>query len=148
MSTLSARPRAVSGPLPARGALALVAAAQAELGIWGLISPRSLFDSYPGAGRHWISALGPYNEHLIRDFAAAEVGFAVLLLAAAVWFTPRLVQAAGLAFVFATVPHFIYHLTTTSHFSTGDNVASLGGFVLELALVTFAVLATRRAETT
>jgi hypothetical protein len=123
----------------ARAGLLLVAAAQAELGIWGLVAPRSLFDSYPGAGRHWISALGPYNEHLIRDFAAAEVGFAVILFAAAIWFTRRLVVVAGIAFIAATIPHFLYHLTTTGSFSTGDNIASLGGFVLELVLVAVAI---------
>jgi hypothetical protein len=132
--------------LPARAGLGLLAAVQAELGIWGLIAPRSLFDDFPGAGRHWISALGPYNEHLVRDFAAVELGFAVLLLAAAVWFTRQLVLVAAIGFIAATVPHFIYHLTTTSSFSTGDNVASLGGFVLELALVGFALHSARNLE--
>ena len=49
----------------------------------------------------WISALGTYNEHLIRDYAAAELGFAVLLVAAAVWFEQRLVLVAGAAFLAA-----------------------------------------------
>jgi hypothetical protein len=124
---------------PARIGLVLVAAAQAELAIWGLVAPHSLYTSYPGAGRHWISALGPYNEHLVRDFAAAELGLAVLLLAAAVWFTRTLVLAAGIAFLAATIPHFIYHLTTTGSFSTADNIASLGGFVLEVALIALAM---------
>jgi hypothetical protein len=124
---------------PARIGLVLVAAAQAELAIWGLVAPHSLYTSYPGAGRHWISALGPYNEHLVRDFAAAELGLAVLLLAAAVWFTRTLVLAAGIAFLAATIPHFIYHLTTTGSFSTADNIASLGGFGLEVALIGLAM---------
>jgi hypothetical protein len=124
---------------PARIGLVLVAAAQAELAIWGLVAPHSLYTSYPGAGRHWISALGPYNEHLVRDFAAAELGLAVLLLAAAIWFTRTLVLAAGIAFLAATIPHFIYHLTTTGSFSTADNIASLGGFVLEVALIALAI---------
>jgi hypothetical protein len=150
VSTVTATSGPLTRNLPARAGLALVGAAQAEIGIWGLISPRSLFDRYPGAGHHWISALGPYNEHLVRDFAAAELGFAVLMLAAAAWFGPRLVLAAGVAFLAATIPHFIYHLTTTSSFSTADNVLSLGGFVLELALVCFAVAATggQRGEET
>jgi hypothetical protein len=139
VSAVSATRRASARNLPARAGLALVAAAQAEIAIWGLLAPRSLFGEYPGGGHHWISALGPYNEHLIRDFAAAELGFAVLLLAAAVWFDRRLVLIAGTAFITATIPHFIYHLTTTSSFSTADNVASLGGFVLELALVAWAM---------
>lgn len=135
MSAVTASPRAVTRNVPARAGLALVAAAQAEIGIWGIVAPRSLFGNYPGAGHHWLAALGPYNEHLIRDFAGMELGFTVLLLAAAIWFTPRLVLISGTAFFVATLPHFVYHLTTTGSFSTPDNVASLGGFVLEFGLV-------------
>ena len=127
--------------LPARVGLALVAVVQGEIAIWGLIAPRSFFDDFPGAGRHWVSALGTYNEHLVRDYAASELGFAVLLFAAAIWFERKLVLVAGTAFLAATIPHFIYHLTTTGSFSTGDNLASLGSFVLELVLVGLAMLA-------
>jgi hypothetical protein len=130
----------------ARGSLAIVAIAQAELGVWGIASPRSLYDQYPGFGRHWISALGPYNEHLIRDFAAAGLGMAVLLLCAAVWFERRLVLVAGAAFLTATLPHFAYHLTTTDSFSTADNAVSLGGFALELAVVIAAMGAVQRPD--
>ena len=118
-----------------RVSLVLVAASQAELGLWGTAAPRSLFDNYPGFGHHWIRALGAYNEHLIRDFAGAELGFALLLLCAAIWFERRLVLIAGGAFLAATLPHFAYHLTTTDAFSTADNTASLAGFGLELAVV-------------
>ncbi len=130
-----------------RIALALVAAGQAEIGVWGVAAPRSLFDTYPGFGHHWIAALGTYNEHLIRDFAAAELGFAVLLACAAIWFERRLVLVAGGAFLAATVPHFAYHLTTTDAFSTTDNVASLVAFALELAVVIAAMATVMQPKT-
>jgi hypothetical protein len=130
-------------PAP-RVALVLVAAAQAEIAVWGLLAPRSLYDQYPGAGHHWISALGPYNEHLVRDFAAAELGLALLLACAAVWLERRLVLVAAATFFAATVPHFAYHLTTTDRLSATDDVTSLGGFVLELALVAGAAIAVGR----
>lgn len=122
-----------------RGLLAVVAIAQAELGVWGIAAPRSLFDDYPGFGRHWIRALGAYNEHLIRDFAASELGFAVLLACMAIRFERRLVLIGGATFIAATLPHFAYHLTTTDAFSTADNTASLAGFALELAVVAVAM---------
>jgi hypothetical protein len=146
MSAVSGR-SGESGARPAlapRVGLGLVAAGQAEVGIWGLIAPRSFFQNFPGAGHHWVSALGAYNEHLVRDYAAAELGFAALLALAALWFERRLVLAAGAAFIVATVPHFIYHLSTTGSFSTADNLASLGAFVLELVLVALAVLSVAR----
>lgn len=130
--------------LGARVGLALVALAQAEIGVWGLLAPHSFYASYPGAGRHWVSALGPYDEHLIRDFAGTELGFAVLLACAAVWFERRLVLVAGAAFLVATLPHFAYHLATTDRLSTADDLASLGGFAIELALVAAAMAVVAR----
>ena len=125
----------------ARAGLALVAAAQAELAIWGLAGPHSFFTAFPGFGHHWVAPLGAYNEHLVRDYAAAELGFAVLLGCAAVWFERRLVLVAGAAFLAATLPHFAYHLTTTDHLSATDNAASLGSFALEIAIVAGAMVA-------
>jgi hypothetical protein len=128
----------------ARLALALVAAAQAEIGVWGIAAPHSFYFTYPGFGHHWVAALGGYNEHLVRDFAGAELGFAVLLLCAAIWFERRLVLVAGAAFLAATLPHFAYHLTTTGAFDTQDNAASLSGFVVEMVLVAAAMVAVTR----
>jgi hypothetical protein len=130
--------------LAPRLGLVLVAIAQFEIAVWGLIGPRSFFESFPGAGHHWVAGLGLYNEHLVRDYASSELGFAVLLLAAALWFERRLVLAAGAAFLVGTIPHFAYHLTTTGSFSTADNIGSLGGFVLELVVVALAMAAAAR----
>ncbi len=146
MSALSARPaqRADRGRLAARVGLALVAAGNAEVAIWGTVAPRSFYDSYPGFGHHWVAALGPYNEHLVRDYAGAELGFAVLLAIAAWWFSQRIVLAAGAAFLAGTLPHFAYHLTTTSKFGAVDNAGSLGAFMLEMAVVAAAVLVVKQ----
>jgi hypothetical protein len=116
-------------------ALVLVAAGQAAIGLWGVLAPHSFYDDFPGAGHHWVAPLGPYNEHLVRDYAASELGFAVLLAAAATWWERRLVLVAGAAFLVATVPHFAYHLTTTDSLSTVDNSISLGLFAVEIAVV-------------
>ena len=128
----------------ARVGLALVAAAQAEIGVWGLLAPHSFYATYPGFGRHWVSVLGPYDEHLVRDFAGMELGFAVLLGCAAVWFERRLVLVAGAAFLAATLPHFAYHVTTADELSTADDIASLAGFTVEIAVVAAAMVAVAR----
>ena len=122
-----------------RGLLAIVAALQAEVGIWGEVAPRSFYDHFPGFGRHWVSAIGPYDEHLVRDYASAEIGLAVLLACAAIWFTRQVVLIAGAAFLAGTLPHFIFHLTTTDKLPAIDNTLSLGGFVIEMVLVAVAM---------
>ena len=126
------------GELRSRGlirtGLVLLAIPSVVIGAWSLISPRGFYDDFPGLGRHWVSALPPFNEHLLRDFGAANVTIALVLLGAAFFCERRLVQVAVIAFFLGSLPHFIYHLTTTDHYSTSDNIWSLGGFVLLLLI--------------
>lgn len=104
------------------------------LAIWILLAPRGFYDDFPGGSAHWVSALPPYNEHLERDFGAASLGLAVLTGLAAYWMDRRVIQAAALTVLVAGLPHLVYHLTTTGHYSTGDNVASLIGLALDVVL--------------
>lgn len=130
-----------------RAGLVLLAIPAGAIAVWGLVSPHGFYRNFPGLGRHWVSALPPYNEHLLRDFAAANLAIAVVLLGAAVFCERRLVQVAVVAYFLGTLPHFIYHLTTTDTLSTSDNVWSLGGFVVELLIALGVwILTVRRAR--
>jgi hypothetical protein len=102
------------------------------LAVWILIAPRGFYDNFPGGSTHWVSALPPYNEHLERDFGAAALGLAVLAVLAAIWMERRVVQAAAITLFVAGLPHLGYHMTTTEHYSTGDNVASITGLALNV----------------
>jgi hypothetical protein len=117
------------------------------LAVWILAAPKGFYDTFPGGGTHWVSALPPYNEHLERDFGAAALGFTVLAALSAYWMERRLVQAAAVSLFAAGLPHLIYHATTTSHYSTGDNVASLAGLALNVLLpLAILYLASDRAQ--
>lgn len=107
--------------------------------VWILVAPKGFYDNFPGGSTHWVSALPPYNEHLERDFGATSLALAVLAALAAIWMEKRLIQAAAVALFVAGVPHLAYHLTTTEHYSTGDNIASLFGLALD-ALLPLALL--------
>ncbi len=114
---------------------------------WILIAPKGFYDNFPGGSTHWVSALPPYNEHLERDFGGAGLGLAVLAALAAVWMERRVVQAAAVALFVAGVPHLAYHVTTTGHYSTRDNVASLAGLALDVLLpLAVLYLASDRAQ--
>ena len=109
--------------------------AQAEIGIWGLVAPHSFFSNYPGFGHHWVSALGLYNEHLVRDYAAAELG-----LRGAAACGRDLVRAPARARRRRRVPRsdappLRLPPDHDRDLSTRDNIASLGGFVLEIVVV-------------
>ncbi len=117
-----------------RGGLLVLAATEVGVALWALLAPRSFYDDFPGGGRSWISALGPYDEHLVRDVGSSFTALVVLLVLAAVFLELRLVQAAlGAWLVFAT-PHLAYHLTTTGAYPLVDNLVSVGGLALQVAL--------------
>jgi hypothetical protein len=117
-----------------RIALVVLAGTGLLIGAWASFSPRSFYDRFPGGGRTWVAADGPYNEHLIRDFGSAGLGLAVLAGLAAVWMERRLVQAAAIALFLGSLPHAIYHSTSTEAYSTSDNIFSLGGLYLQALL--------------
>jgi hypothetical protein len=117
-----------------RFALIYLMVAIGGLAVWILIAPKGFYDNFPGGSAHWVSALPPYNEHLERDFGAAALGLAVLALLAALWMERRVIQAAAISLFAAGLPHLVYHLTTTEHYSTGDNAASLAGLTLDVLL--------------
>jgi hypothetical protein len=129
-----------------RAGLIVLAFPSAVIAVWGLISPRGFYDSFPGAGRHWVSALPPYNEHLLRDFAAASLAIVIFLVGAAIVLERRTIQVAVIAFLAYSLPHLGYHLTTTDHYSTGDNFGSLGGFVVTLVIAVGLLALTREVS--
>ena len=77
-----------------RGGLLFLAATPLLGGLWALILPRSFYDDFPLPGSDWVSTLGPYNEHLIRDYGALNLALAILLVAAALLLERRVVQVA------------------------------------------------------
>ena len=117
-----------------RFALIYLAVTIGVVAVWILVAPRNFYDEFPGGSAHWVSALPPYNEHLERDFGAAGLGLAVLAGLAAAWMDRRVVQAAAISILVAGLPHLAYHLTTTGHYSTGDNIGSLTGLALDVLL--------------
>lgn len=107
-------------------------------GIWALFFPLDFYGAFPGCGRVWISVDGPYNEHLVRDVGALNLGTGVLAgcgLARPEWVRPIVVGIATLAY---NLPHFIYHLTKLGLFQPIDQVA--GATALGLALFASVVL--------
>lgn len=44
------------------------------VGVWALFFPGSFFSGFPGYGRSWVSAIGEFNEHLVTDVGAFNLG--------------------------------------------------------------------------
>ena len=90
-----------------RSGLLLLAASVLPVGLWALVSPQSFYEDFPAAGRHWVSALGPYNEHLISDVGAGYLALGVMFVLAGMLLQRTLVRVslvAWLAFAIPTLP--------------------------------------------
>jgi hypothetical protein len=121
-----------------RGGLVVLALPAAWVGIWAGLAPRSFYDDFPGTSS-WVSPLGPYDEHLVRDVGAFELGLTIVAVFAIVTLERRLVQAALAAFLVSGILHLVYHLSNTGPLSTADNVLSLAGLAVG-AIVPVALL--------
>ena len=117
-----------------RAGIAVLALTPVLVGVWATLSPRGFYDDFPGGGHSWVSAVGPYDEHLVRDVGALYLGSLVLLGFAWAWLDRRLVQAALVSYAVAALPHLIFHITALHGFSVGDAVAEIAGLALNVVL--------------
>jgi hypothetical protein len=117
----------------ARVALAALAISTAVVAFWAAFAPQSFYDDFPGGGRAWVSADGPYNEHLVRDVGELYLGLLVVVVAAVVWPRLVLIRVAAVAAIVSTVPHFVYHARHLDVYESSDKAANL--VTLGLAIV-------------
>ena len=108
--------------------------------LWALPFPRSFYDDFPAPGWGWVSTLGPFNEHLVRDYGAMNLALGVLLVSAAISPERRLEQVALLTYLAFFTPHFFFHVAQIHHFSLFHNALQLStlGFLVLLPAVLLA----------
>ena len=114
--------------------LLFLAATTLNGSLWALPFPRSFYDYFPLPGRDWVSTLGPYDEHLVRDYGALNLALGILLVATAIFLERRLTRVALVAWLGYALPHFVYHTTLTEHFSPFDNLTQLASLGLQVLL--------------
>src|SRR5215208_1232035 len=127
-----------------RALLAALAVSAAYPGAWATLAPRSFFDTFPGADRHWTAALPAYSEHLVTDVGAFYLGFALLLAWAAVRPSRELVVPACTAFALFSALHLGWHSGNLGALGTFDAVAQTASLAAVLvASIGAAVIAVR-----
>lgn len=116
--------------------------------VWAFLWPMRFYDDFPVPEAGWVSTLGPYNEHLARDFGSALAGLGVIAVLAGLSNSRSAVRGAMTGFVLFGVPHLVYHLTTFDEFSVASAVTQLAALVLFVAVPALLLAATRHHETT
>jgi hypothetical protein len=128
-----------------RCGVALIAAANTAVGGWAALSPHGFYAHlFPGLGGDWVSSMGPYDEHLVRDLGEALLAIAVLLWTAAGVGERRLVRVALAVALVQSVPHLAYHLTTTGRLDPLPGITSLASLAVLVVVPAVLLAATGR----
>src|SRR5215211_3028898 len=107
-----------------RNGLITLAVVQGPVGLWALFFPHSFYDDFPLGRGGWVSALGPYNEHMTIDYGSLTLALVLALVAAAIVMERTLVLVAAGAYLVWSVPHFVYHMITLDKYGTGDAIGN------------------------
>jgi hypothetical protein len=122
--------------------VAILAASAAYVGFWAVIAPHSFYRSFPMSGHHWVSAAGPYDEHLVRDVG----GLYLSLLVVSSWALGRrsteLLRLAGAAWAVFSLPHLIFHLDHLDGLTTFDKIGEAGSLAVTLLFAGLLMLPT------
>lgn len=117
----------------ATGVAALAAGFNLVFGVWAFVAPASFFDN--------IAMFPPYNEHLLHDVGAFQVGLgAVLALAVVGW--PALAATLG-GVAAGSVLHAVAHVIDRDQ--GGRDSDPIGLALVAAVLVVAAVLARPRS---
>lgn len=131
--------------LSLRIGLGVLALMELVLGVWTSFFPESFYRDVPT-----VDLTPPYSEHLFRDFGGATLGLAIVLGAAAIWPSTRLVIIALLAYLAFSAPHLVFHLAhlhdATAVEASLLTVALAATVILPLALIGVAIIRARHAR--
>jgi hypothetical protein len=117
-----------------RGGLITLAVVQGPVGLWALVAPHSFYEDFPLGRGGWVSALGPYNEHMTVDYGSLTLALVMVLVAAAIAMERTLILVAAGAYLIWSVPHFVYHLANLGPYETGDAIGNVITLAFTVAL--------------
>jgi len=117
-----------------QAAAALLALTAGLIGVWAEFAPLSFYRSFPLAGHPWISSLGPYNEHLIRDVGGLYLALLVLTGWAAIRPHVGTLRLAGAAWLAFSLPHLIFHLMHLDELGTADKIGNIVSLAVNVVL--------------
>ena len=121
-------------------ALVLLAAPALVEGLWATAAPSSFYRTFPGSG-HWVAALPPYNEHLVRDVGQLALALAIVTLGALVMGRRSVTRLVGAAWLIEAVPHLLFHVFNGQGLGSAQLTASLTGLGFTVVLAVACIVA-------
>ena len=116
-------------------------------GAWAILAPVDWYEDFPGWSPRLVSALPPFNEHLVSDSGSGLLAVGLLALMAAWRLRRDVTVVATLGYLAFALPHAVFHLRhPATELSTGANVANTAVLWLAVLLATVVLVAEVRQK--
>ena len=79
-------------------------------GAWAILSPVGWYEDFPGWSPRLVSALPPFNEHLVSDSGSGLLASGLLALMGAWCLRRDVTVVATLGYLAFALPHAVFHL--------------------------------------
>jgi hypothetical protein len=122
---------------------------QGLIGLWAFFAPHNFYANFGLGSGGWVSALGAYDEHLVRDVGSLFAGLGVLMVVAAARGQRSLTYTAVAVWLTFALPHMVWHMFNLGPLSTGNAIAeviTLGWTVAGALIVLVLLRADARAR--
>ena len=130
----------------ARALLVQMALVQGYAAVFALFWPHAFFNDFPVPGAHWVDALPPYNEHLVRDYGASFLALTVLALLAAYYAERRLIIVTAIVWEVSALPHAIFHFAHSDAPSGWRGALSLATLAINVVVPFVLLYLVRKKE--
>ena len=116
-------------------------------GAWAVLAPVDWYENFPGWSPRLVSALPPFNEHLVSDSGSGLLAAGSLALMAAWCLRRDVTVVATLGYLAFALPHAVFHLRhPAADLSTGANVVNTSVLWFAVLLVIVVLVAEIRQK--
>jgi len=116
-------------------------------GAWAVLAPVDWYEGFPGWSPRLVSALPPFNEHLVSDSGSGLLAAGLLALMAAWCLRRDVTVVATLGYLAFALPHAVFHLRhPAADLSAGANVANTAVLWFGVLLVVVVLVAEIRQK--
>ena len=79
-------------------------------GCWAVLSPAHWYENFPGWSPRLVSALPPFNEHLVIDSGSGLLASGLIVLIAGLCLRRAITVVATVGYLAFALPHAVFHL--------------------------------------
>jgi hypothetical protein len=126
-----------------RTASMLLVVSQGLVGVWAYVFPHGFHTGFPVPDARWLSPLGAYDGHLVRDLGIAWIALAMVGTWAARRGTLDALRAVLRALLVSGFLHLGYHLTTFEYFGPAAMASQLTALTALLIVPAVLLIASR-----